>query len=128
MPGEFHVYTESFKASADLSALQDTFVKLTAANTVGGAGAGEKGVGVLKNAPSAAGRPARVAVLGICEVKVNGASPNIAAGDWIKVGALGVGVQSTTAKDIVMGIANMAATADGVIIEILLTGPHTLSI
>ncbi len=128
MAGDNPVYTESFLAAGDLSTLKDTFVKLSAANTVTGAGAGEKGIGVLKNAPSAAGQACRIQHLGMCEVKANGASPNIAAGDWLKVGALGVVVQSTTAKDIVVGIANRAATADGVLIEVLLLGPFTLNV
>lgn len=128
MAGTYKVHTESFVASGDLSALQGTFVKLSAANTVAGAGAGEKAIGVLINAPGAAGRAATVALQGIVEMKVNGNSPNIAAGDWIKSGANGVGVQSTTAKDIVLGIANGAATADGVFIEVLLLGPFTLNV
>lgn len=128
MPGEFHVYTESFKAAGDLSALQNTAVKLSAANTVTGAGAGEKAIGVLKNAPSVAGRVARVAMLGLIECVVNGASPNIAAGDWLKVSTSGVLIQATTAKDLVVAVANGAATADGVIIETLWLGPHTLNV
>lgn len=122
---------QSFSAAGDLSALQHTLVKLSAANTVTGAGAGEKAIGVLLNAPSAAGRPAEVAMLnggGVVEVKANGASPNIAAGDWLMGGANGVVVKSTpTNKDVVVGIANMAATADGVIIEMMPVGPMGIS-
>lgn len=129
MAGERLPNRESFKAAGDLSALTHTFVKLSAANTVTGAGAGEAGIGVLLNAPDAAGKTATVAMApGIAQVKANGASPNIAVGNWLKVGANGVAVQSTTAKDHVVAIANEAATADGVIIEAILIGPMTLNV
>ena len=128
MPGELPIYTDSFKAAGNLSTLQDTFVKATAAHTVGGAGAGEKAIGVLKNAPDAAGKAARVQLIGRTQVKVNANSPNIAVGDWIKSGANGVGVQSTTNKDTVLALALEAASADGVIIEVLLLGPFTLNV
>ena len=133
MAGEFAVYVDSFLAAGDLSAYQNRFVKLSAANTIdvatGGVGAaGDKIVGVLKNAPDAAGKPCTVQVLGICEVAMNG-NTDIAAGDWIKSTADGIGIKAATNLDNVAGQANGAWTENSTaLVEIILTGPFGLSV
>lgn len=133
MAGEFAVYIDSFLAAGDLSAYQNCFVKLSAANTVdvataGAGNAGDKVVGVLKNAPNEAGKACTVQILGICEVAMNGAT-DIAAGDWIKSAAAGVGIKAATNLDNVVGQSNGAWTDNSTaLVEIILTGPFGLSV
>jgi Uncharacterized conserved protein (DUF2190) len=127
---ELTIWSHSFEAAADLRNYANRFVKLSAARTVNVCGANEVGIGILKNAPDldAAGKAATVALVGIAMLTVNGASPNIAAGDPLESIANGIGVKSTTDKHNVVCIANQAATADGVEIEVLLFGPRQGSV
>lgn len=121
---EVTIFTHSFEAAGDLSTYPNRIVKMSAARQVTVCGANEPGIGILKNATdcTAAGRAAAVAIIGIANVTANGASPNIAAGDILESGANGIAVKSTTDKHFIVGIALTAATADGVEIEVLLTG------
>src|ERR1051325_11004895 len=130
MPGELTIWTHSFDVAADLSTFSNRLVKLSAGKTVNVCGANEKAIGLLQNAKdcTAAGRPAAVLLLGIGMVTVNANSPNIAAGDYIESGANGVGVQSATDKHNAIGIALEAASADGVQIEVMFTGPGQTSL
>ncbi len=114
------VLQKTFLAATDLSTLQWTFVKMSADQTVTGAGAGEQAIGVLTNMPAAVGRGAVVRLLGTTKIKCNGASPNIVAGYPLKSGANGVGVYANTNKDIVNAIALAGSTADGDLVECLL--------
>lgn len=88
---------QSFKAGADLSALQYTFVKFGADDkTVVGCGAGERAIGILQNSP-ALGQVAEVARKGGGSYLKLGAT--VARGAIIKSGALGVGVKAAAAND-----------------------------
>jgi len=110
----------SFKAAADLSALQYTFVKLDAnGNVVACSAAGEKSVGVLQNKPKN-GETALVRPVGLSKIV---ASAAIAAGDYIATTAAG---QAKTALRLVaasgnasnvMGMATRAAAGAGVVIQ-----------
>lgn len=117
--GQGQVTDLSFKAAADLSALQYTFVKLDAnGNVVACSAAGEKSIGVLQNKPKN-GETAVVRPIGLSKVV---ASAAIAAGDFIATTAAG---QAKTALRLVaasgnasnvMGMALRAAAAVNVII------------
>ena len=126
---EVRIYDESFDVAADLSTYSHRFVLLSAANQVNICGANGKAIGVLINAAdaTAAGRAAEVRLIGVAMVEVNANAPNIVVGNFIESGANGVGVQSTVDKHNVCGIALAGATADGVLIPVLLTGPFTSS-
>jgi len=107
----------SKKAAGDLSAKQYLFMKMSADNTVDTCAAvTDVAVGVLQNDPSAAGKPATVAVLGTTKV-VAGAA--IAVGARVAPTAAGK-AQTSVATQYARGIALEAAAADGDIIEILL--------
>lgn len=126
---EVRIYDESFDAAADLSSYSHRFVLLSAANQVNICGANGKAIGVLMNAAdvTATGHAAEVRIVGIAMVEVLANAPNIVAGNFVEAGANGVGVQSTVDKHNVCGIALAGATADNVLIPVLLTGPFTSS-
>lgn len=109
---------KTLKAAGDLSARRYNFVKVSAAQTVTVSGAGEVCDGILQNAPDAANKSAAVMLNGTSKCRVNGNSVNIAAGDYIKAAANGVGVKASSG-DVVGGRALDAATADDVFIEVV---------
>jgi hypothetical protein len=111
------VFEATFTSSGDLSAGRYKFVKISAAQTVALTGAGERAIGVLTNAPDAAGKPASVRILGTVEVMCGAA---VAAGNLLKSDANGKAINASVANDDFFGIALEAATADGDIIEALL--------
>ena len=80
--------------------------------------------GITNSATTAANQIAGVRQSGIAKLEVNGNSDNISPGDYIVATAAGVGVKaaavSATAQYPV-GIAQAPSTADGDIIEVLLT-------
>jgi Uncharacterized conserved protein (DUF2190) len=125
MPGErlSGSFAESYAASADLSTHQYKLVKLTTTGVdlCGAQSATEVPIGILQNDPET-GEAATVMHEGLSSLKVNAASPTIAAGDMITSGALGFGVKATSDKAQTVGRAIDAATADGVIISVLLFG------
>lgn len=107
----------SKKAAGDLSAKQYLFMKMSADNTVDTCAAiTDVAVGVLQNDPSAAGKPATVAVLGTTKVVAGGA---IAVGDLVAPTAAGK-AQTAASTQYPRGVALEAAAADGDVIEILL--------
>jgi len=118
--GQGQITDLSFKAAADLSALQYTFVKLDAnGNLIASTVAGEKVVGVLQNKPKL-GETATVRPLGMSKVV---ASAAIAAGDYIApAGAGGTAktasrlVAATGVASNVIGMALRAAAGAGVIV------------
>src|SRR4030095_241959 len=122
MPGEriTEGLGDSYAAAADLSTHQNKFVKLGASG-IDVCGAGEAMIGVLNNDPNT-GQSGSVMHYGIGLLVVNAASPNIAPGDPLESGANGVGVKSTADKKNVGAIARDAATADGVIISVIVMG------
>lgn len=70
MATEIPVLQKSFEAGADLSALQFRFVKLNASGQVVAVAAiTDVPVGVLQNAPDAAGETAQVMIMGISKVE-----------------------------------------------------------
>lgn len=88
----------------------------------------DKVIGVLLESVTSANQKKPVQVSGVAMLRVNGNSPNIAAGDDIVAGAGGVGVHSASVNDTqqqVIGIALQPATTDDVLIEVLI-GRHNL--
>lgn len=84
-PGQALVrYSEP--ANADISGSQYLFVEYTNGNVVACNAAGDFALGVLENAPEAAGRAAQVVMLGGCKV-ISGAG--ITKGDLIGTDAAG---------------------------------------
>ena len=119
-------FTQTFLAAADYSSYQYCPVYISAANTVTITGAAGKVNGILLNKPDAAGEVAEVLTgQGCkCKLKVNGNSPNIAAGDPLEADANSCGVQLTidgdgTTETYLIGWADEASTADGEYITIL---------
>jgi hypothetical protein len=117
--GQGQITDLSFKAAADLSALQYTFVKLDAnGNVIAASAAGEKVVGVLQNKPKL-NETAVVRPLGLSKVV---ASAAIAAGDYIATTAGGQAktalrlVQASGNASNVIGMALRAAAGAGIII------------
>lgn len=116
----------TFKAAADLRALQYTFVKLDAnGNVVACSAAGEKSIGVLQNKPNT-GENALVRPHGMSKVV---ASAAIAANDFLTTTAAG---QAKTALRLVaasgnasnvLGYALRAAAGAGVIITAMIGIP-----
>jgi hypothetical protein len=117
--------TRTFKAGADLSSSQYCFVKLDSTqNQVVLATAGtDKIIGVLLNAP-VSGDVAEVGLLsgsGTYKIK---ASTSISLGAYVTATTGGKAVTTTTAGNVVAGIAMQAAGADGDYIEILPSNFH----
>lgn len=109
--------TLSAIAAADLSALQHTFVKLTADFTVNQA-ADETGcIGILQNKPTA-GEVALVKIMGGSKMVAQGA---ITVGSFIVPATGGKGAATTTDLDIYGAIALEAAAADTEVISVLVT-------
>lgn len=120
-------------ANEDLSGADALFVKLASADMrVGIAGATDIPDGVfLHSLPDATfGDDVGIKYAGMpgCRVrlKCNGASVNIARGDWIKPVANGRGEKATGAGTVVAARALEALTADGQIILVKLVGPFLL--
>ncbi len=107
----------SIEAGGDLSADQFKFVDVAADGQVDlVSGAGGDAVGVLQNAPAAAGRPAAVAYAG--RVKVIIGVGGIVAGNVVQSDALGLAILATTA-DQVLGRCLKGGSA-GELAEVLL--------
>jgi len=119
MPGERTTegLGDSYAAAADLTTHQYKFVKLGASG-IDVTGAGEAMFGVLLNDPNT-GLAGSVMHFGIGNLVVNGNSVNIAPGDPLESAANGIGVKSTADKKLVGAIAIDPATADGVIISVI---------
>jgi len=119
------VDTESFKAENDLSAKQYYLVEISAANQVDVCdGSTDIAIGVLLNEPTA-GHAAQVGILGRFPVVSDGTTA-IAAGDNVGTDGSGKAVKKTTNNDWVIGRAMAASSADGTIIDVLLTGGYYL--
>lgn len=108
-------YHESFNAGADLSNDQFHFVKLVTGSEVQQAGAGERAIGVLQNAPEE-DMVASVAVFGLTRIEACGGSVAIVAGDPLKSDADGMAVKAATDKDKAIGYAMENCSANNVII------------
>lgn len=129
---ESWVYDESFSAHSDLSGKQFLAVALQSGGDVDvSANTTDKTVGILQNKPgssaiSGANHAAQVRVLGISKAIVLANSVHIGVGDYLAADSGGSGklVKTTTDKDFVVAQALAAATADSVIIPVLLRGFH----
>lgn len=114
----------TLEAGGDLSAGQYRFVELASDAQVDVvSAAGGDAVGVLQNDPSAAGRVATVAVMGVTKL-VAGAA--VAAGDKLQAGADGRALTAASG-DVVLGRALTAAAQAGDVIECLLVSQHVLA-
>jgi len=106
-------------ASADISAYQYCNVKLDAATTCTFAGAGERAVGVVLNAPES-GEAADIMVSGVCMMVVDGNAGGISVGSYLTSDAAGKGVATTTDTHQLVGMALAASTAAGDIIPVVI--------
>jgi hypothetical protein len=105
----------SLPAAADLSALQFTFVGVTAAGLINAAGAAANADGILQNKPKL-GEAATVCFAGISKLYAGGV---VAAGDAI--GSDGTGrARTAAALDYIQGRALTAGAAAGAVISVLL--------
>jgi len=121
--------TATAPASGDLSASQYCFVTLNTSGQVAVAGAGATPVGVLKNAPNAAGDPATYWLCGsgaIVKLKVDGNAAAITEDgqDKLKSDASGRGVLTVTDKDYYAAIGHADSSAQGDIIAVRLESGH----
>lgn len=120
-----------FSAKVDLSTggtgpnstFQYTAVKLDTAVDwqVDKAGAGDKAIGILNNAPKATSA-AEVVMLGVSPMVVDGNAGAIAPGDRLKVDASGRGIKTTSANDEVIAIALQISTAQNDVISVFVLG------
>ncbi len=110
---------QAVTAAADLSAKQFFCVKLTAANAVNLAGAGEAIDGVLQNTPTS-GQEATVWGAGSTTKAVAGAA--ITAAAFVTPDANGK-VVTAASGDYIIGRAAIAAGADGEVISVYITQP-----
>lgn len=101
--------SQAFTPAADLSALQYTFVKMTADQTVGGCSANDEADGILMNAPVLKD-VAEVSVALGARLKVSGA---VVPGDYLRADTGGLGKVVTT------GFANAKAMGGGVANDVI---------
>ena len=114
----------TFKAEADLSAVQYYVMKVSAEDQVNIPTARtDVTIGVLQNEPKS-GENAVIRVAGTTKAK---SWSTITRGTYVTATADGRIMTADTDKDVVIGIALESAAADGDIIEILLT-QHKASI
>ncbi|MBM3216434.1 DUF2190 family protein [Candidatus Poribacteria bacterium] len=117
----------SFVAENDLSAKQYHYVELSATRGLVDApdNAADVPIGVLQNDPSA-GEAAEVITLAgaIAKVVSDGSGAAIAIGDTVGTNNAGKAVKKSVSGDWYNGIALDASSADGKVIEVLLTGPQ----
>lgn len=127
MATELPVFEESFVASADLSAKQFYFVKISGAGTVTVcAAATDKPIGVLQNKPTS-GQIARVMIVG--KTKVSADANNLAAGNLIGTSGDGQADAKTPGTDTteyVVGQLRTGSTAVGDLVEAYINclNPH----
>jgi len=121
MATEQNVYDRSYKAAANLSAKQHYIVEMTGTDQVNACdNAADRAIGVLQNDPLQ-NEEATVRHLGVSKVVVDGtANGGIAVMSPIGTDATGKGVKKSTDKDWIIGFALDAATANGVVIRVLM--------
>jgi len=118
----YGVFDVPCKAENDLSTKQFYAVELSGADRQVDVpdNAGDTVFGVLQDKPGA-GREACVRVLGITKWVSDGNAAAIVAGDVLGTNNAGKCIKKTTNNDKLAGIALSASTADGTIIDVLLT-------
>ena len=131
MASEKNLLNDSWAANADLSTKQYFAMKLgtTAGQIAIAAAATDYVIGILQNTPAAAGRAAELCVYGRTKAQVE-ATTDIAIGDALGVDANGRLIKRTADKDMVVAIAEEAATAatGDVIGVFFLGGPRWLGV
>ncbi|MFN3077022.1 MAG: DUF2190 family protein [Alphaproteobacteria bacterium] len=105
-------------AAADLSANQFYAVKITAANSVNLAGAGEAAYGILQNKPKS-GQACDVMVVGVTKAQAGAA---ISAGAKLMIDATGRVVTFSGSAKTVVGVAKETAAAAGEVISVYFSG------
>jgi hypothetical protein len=126
MAFEDDVLDVSFLVTADLSAYQYHFVKLSADNTVTVCthATNDNPIGVLQNQPTASGQVARVRVMGVSRVMAGGV---IGFGDKVGTDANGEGIAKTLDKGKFVGIALDSAGAAELATVFIQCGLRTIS-
>lgn len=116
-------------AARDLSSYQFHAMKLDTSALVDYVNSASAGVpvGVLQNAPAAAGAEAEVATEGTSLLFVDGASVNIAIGDLLGSNSNYHGAKVTADKAVYFAQAMEASTADADLIEVKLLGGGYIS-
>ncbi len=114
MATQENMTTISLEAGQDLSAKQFYFVSVAADGQIDPTGAGVIAVGVLQDAPAAAGRAALVAVAGKTKVVCGG---TVTRGGPVMSNASGQAVTATS-TNLILGTA-LETGANGRIIEIV---------
>lgn len=107
-------------AAGDLSTKQYRFMKVSAAGVVTTCSAAtDYPIGVLQNAPGAAGRDATVMISGVSKVVAGG---NLAAGDLVGTDANGAAVKLTIGTDTTKYVRGqaLAAAASGDLVAVRL--------
>jgi len=116
------IYIPGFKAY-DTSCAPHLAVMIAAtAGTVDLATSGEKVIGICENDPTT-GEAVKILGVGVTKLVVNGNSVNIAVGDVLKAYTGGIGVKAASDHDRTFAIALEPATADAVVIDVLV-GTH----
>lgn len=112
---------DSFKAENDLSGKQYYAMELSADDQVDVCdGAGDQVIGILQNKPKAS-QAAAVAITGRTKWVSDGSSTAIAVGDRVGTDGSGKCVKKTAAADLIAGLALAASSADGTVIDVMLT-------
>lgn len=125
MAFEEDVLDISALVTADLSAYQYCFVKMSANNTVTPVtGVTDVILGVLQNKPTASGQVARVRVYGVTRVKAGGI---LGYGDLVGSHTDATAIAKTVSKNRYAGICVQGAAASTNTGTILLFGPSTIS-
>ena len=107
---------------ADAAIVAFRFVKLTSTGIAAATAGTDKIAGVMsQDTDAAAGDTAPYTVVGVAKVE---ASAAIAIGAYVTATTAGKAVTTVTAGDVVRGIALEAATADGDLINVMLTYFH----
>lgn len=126
MARELSVLDLTFKAEQTFASGQFYFCELSAADQVDICDStADLPLGVIQNKP-AAGQAADIRIHGVTKIVADGTVT--AVGNYVGTGNTGKGVKKTADKAIIRGIALSASSVDGVIIDILLVGPFTLSV
>lgn len=115
-----HTGDISIPAAGNLSALQFTFVTMSAEWVVDTCGAGGKPVGVQQNKPDAAGKLVAIVTHGPTQLVVDGNAGAISRLSWLKSDSAGKGVATTTDKDVVGAMALQASSAAGDVIPAII--------
>lgn len=123
-------WDESYSAVGDLSTKQFYCVERAGNGSAGVSLANsvtDRPVGILQNKPTS-GQAATVRLLGRSRAVVDGSSTAIVAGDILGPDASGRLIKAATDTRYVLAVAEQAAGAAGVVIDVTLTGGYTLSV